>query len=75
MTDTSKVAALSELLPEDAIDEIVDLANNGKRRKKDFMTVIERYRGELLKKGVDADYLGYVLEHQVHLLIIDQGGN
>lgn len=63
--------ALADLLPEPALTRIFALVAHGRRRKADFMTVLECYRGELRDKGVIADYLGYVLEAQFATAIIE----
>lgn len=67
----TRQTTLADLLPEDAIAELIGMAELGRYSKRDLMPVIERYRSELLAKGVDADYLGYVLELQFGRMLED----
>ena len=67
----TRVTTLADLLPEDAIAELIDLAELGRYAKRELMPVLERYRRELLAKGIDADYLGYVLELQFGRMLED----
>lgn len=77
MSDT-KHMALSELLPQEGIDKLNELANrhlfavlnsdayaDEQEFHKALVDVLEEYKDSLLEKGCDYEYLAYALEAQL----------
>lgn len=54
---------LHDLLPERALAEIQQLAERGECVARNLKPITNRYKAELLAKGVDADYLAYAIEY------------
>lgn len=58
-----RTTQLKELLPAEALREVEKLAKAGTCTAQNLKTITHRYKEELLKKGVDADYLAYAIEN------------
>ena len=56
---------LTELLPEEALAEIALLMRQGRCVAENLKRVTDRYRDELLAKGIDSEYLAYAIALKV----------
>lgn len=59
-------AKLGDLLPDVALVEIKELADRGECVARNLKPITNRYKDALLAKGVDADFLAYVIEHMLN---------
>lgn len=62
---TVRTQAISDLLPPEAIDQIGVLIEQGRCTVTTLKPITNKYKEELLAKGVDADYLAYAIEFAV----------
>lgn len=58
----TRAVPLRDLLPTEALAEIEQLAKEGHCDVEHLKIITNRYKDELLAKGVDADYLAYAIE-------------
>lgn len=58
-----RVAKLSELLPIEALKEIEALIETKSISIEALKRITNAHKTSLLEKGVDADYLAYMIEH------------
>lgn len=58
-----KIAKLGDLLPDDALEQLLALVKEGRYAKGDLTPVLEPHREALHAKGVLVEYLAYVLEY------------
>lgn len=56
---------LNELLPQDALAEITLLMREGRCVAENVKHVTERYKTELLARGIDSEYLAYAIALKV----------